>query len=343
MTATTTRQPGRRAAALAAVLASTLLVTGCAQTPPAPAPDPATSGPVLTLDQNARVLDAMNAAIAAGTENLDPAQLEGRVTGPALAVRTSQLEVAQTLETQDLITVLPTDYQQIILSTNETWPRTAFAITEPTDQLQPQRLLTLVQEDPRSPFKLWAWVQLRPGLRMPLFADPTIGSEVLAPDDDSLLVSPQDVVAQYADLLTTGDGSAFAETFEPAEEDPFRVLLRTVAETQTELLSADQVNGTYTFSATPRPDTPIKAVRTADGGAVVIGVLDGSEVMEAMEGAKITPGTRTAQALLQGQDEANRVTGGFVDMIALYVPPAGSDEKVILVGYSHVQTSASFG
>jgi hypothetical protein len=251
--------------------------------------------------------------------------------------------VARIRESADLITELPTGYQQIILPTTETWPRTSFAITEPTDQLQPQRLLALVQNSPRGPYKLWGWVQLRPGVTMPAFADPKLGSEILAPDDDSLLVSPQDVVAQYADLITTGDGSAFADTFEPADEDPFRVLLKAVAETQTAQLSVEQVNGTYTFSATPRPDTAIQAVRTADGGAVVMAALDGTGVMEAMEGATVSPSTNTAMALLQGQTASNKVTGGFIDMIALYVPPAGSEDRVVLVGYSHVQTSATFG
>jgi hypothetical protein len=344
MTTTITRRAhGWRAAPVAGLLASALLLTGCSAAPPAPAPDPETSGPALSLDQNARLLEAVNAAVAAGTESLDPEQLKARVTGPALAVRTSQLQVAKILGTNDLITELPTEYQQIILPTTQTWPRTSFAITEPTDQLQPQRLIALVQETPRSPYMLWGWVQLRPGLRMPAFADAKLGSEVLAPDDTSLLISPQDVVAQYADLLTTGDDSAFVGSFEPADQDPFRQLLKNVAETQAALLAGDRVNGTYRFSATPRPNTPIKAVRTADGGAVVMAALDGTEVMEAIAGAKIAPGTRTAQALLQGQGESNKVTGGFSDMIALYVPPAGSEEKVILVGYSHVQTSASLG
>ncbi len=343
MTATTTRTRGQRGTVVAGLLAASLLVTGCASAPPAPTPDAASPGPVLSLEQNSRMLESMNAALAAGTESLDPEQLKARVTGPALTVRTSQLQVAQIRGEKDLITEIPATYQQIILPTTETWPRTTFAITEPTDKLQPQRLIALVQDSPRAQFKLWGWVQLRPGLRMPSFADPKLGSEVLAPDDASLLVSPQDVVAQYADLITTGDGSAFAATFEPADQDPFRALLTSVRETQSALLAGDRVNGTYTFTAKPKPDTPVKAVRTADGGAVVMAALDGTEVMEAIAGAKIAPGTRTAQALLKDKGESNKVTGGFSDMIALYVPPAGSEDKVKLVGYSHVQTSAALG
>lgn len=59
--------------------------------------------------------------------------------------------------------------------------------------------------------------------------------------------------------------------------------------------------------------------------------LDGTEVMEGKEGSVLSPTGTTASALLQGQTPTNRVTGGFTDMIALFVPPAGSDQKVMLV------------
>ncbi|GAB2472914.1 hypothetical protein [Xylanimonas ulmi] len=342
---TTFRTRGTRWAALGGLLAAALTLGGCAPAIPTPAPDAASVSPALSVDRNTQVLEAMNAALAEAGESLDPSTLEGRVTGPALALRTSQLQVAQIRQNSDLVTVLPTQYKQIILPLTDTWPRTTFAITEPTDELQPPRLIALTQDAPRAPFKLWGWVQLRPGVTMPAFADPKLGSELLAPDDASLAVTPQDVVAQYADLLTTGDQSAFVDTFEPAEEDPFRVLLKSTAERQLQELEPDNdlVRGTYTFTSTPNPDAVIQTVRTADGGAMVLASLNGSEHMEAVEGAVLAPSTKTAQALLEGQELTNKLTAGFMDMVALFVPPAGSDQRVKLLGYSHVQTSASVG
>jgi len=341
---TTTRRPrlARRSALAVALLAASLVLTGCAEEPPSPSPEAAAEGPTLTLDGFARILEQVNEALAAATEAKDPAQLEGRVTGPALYVRTSQLTVAQTLGHTDLVTFLPPEYQQLMVSTQTEWPRTAFAITEPTDVGTP-RLILLTQDSPRAPYKLWGWVQLRPGIQMPQFADIKLGSEILAADDASLVITPQDVVGQYADLLTHGDQSAFVDAFEPADEDPFRSLIRLTTEKQVERLDPNnqQIQGTYTWSFTPSANTPIKAIRTADGGAVVMAALSGTETMGAVQGARIEGSGATAGALLQGQDPTNHLVQGFSDMVALFVPPAGSDQPVMLLGYSHVQTSAS--
>ncbi|QAY63180.1 hypothetical protein ET495_07945 [Xylanimonas allomyrinae] len=345
MTSMTPRRHGARGAALCGLLAAGFALGGCAATPPAPAPDAAAVSPVLSIDQNARVLEAVNAALAAASEATDPEMLAGRVTGPALTVRTSQLQVAQIRGSADLVTDLPSEYLQIILPATDGWPRTSFAITKATDELQPPRLIALTQDSPRDPYKLWGWVQLRPGVTMPRFADPKLGSELLAEDDASLKVSPRDVVAQYADLITTGDQSAFVDTFEPAEEDPFRALLASAAAAQLRNLEPDNpaIQGTYTFSATPTPGVAIQTVRTADGGAMVLAALDATEQMAAVENAKLAPSTKTGQALLQGQTVTNRLSSGFSDMVALFVPPVGSDERVKLLGYSHVQTSATIG
>ena len=342
-TTTTARRRGARWGAVGALLAASLVLSACSTQPPSPKPDPASSGPVLSVDQNSTVLTSINAVLDKATHDLNPDLLTSRLEGPALTVRKSQVSVAKIRNSADLVTVLPSEYQQIILPTANTWPRTSFAITVTTDKLQPQRLLALVQNSPRAPYKLWGWVQLRPGVTMPAFADPKLGSELLAADDKSLLVSPKDVVAQYADLLTTGDQSAFVGSFEPAADDPFRALIKSTRETQTAALTGPNVGGTYTFTVTPTPNTPIQAVRTADGGAMVMASLDAVEAMSAVAGAVLAPSTKTAQALLQGQNPTNKLTNGFSDMVALYVPPAGSDQKVKLLGYSHVQTSAKIG
>lgn len=327
-----------RAAVAAGALTLTLALTGCAAEPPAPNPDPQASGPVLTEDQDTHVLGEVSSVLQAASESNDPAQLEPRLTGPALAIRKSQLEVAKERGNADLVTDIPGEYQQLIVPTNDTWPRTSFAITVQTEELQTPRLLALDQASPRDPYKLWGWVQLASGITMPAFADAELGSENLAADDGSLLVSPQDVVNQYADLLTTGRGSAFKDTF---EDDAFRQLLGSFAQTQKETLDQPNVDGTYTIKVTPTEGQDIKAVRTADGGAMVMAALTVTETMTAVEGAKLTPPTRSGKALLGDEEPTNKLVDGYSDMVALYVPPKDADAQVKLLGYSHIQTSVS--
>ncbi|WP_159795010.1 hypothetical protein [Puerhibacterium puerhi] len=335
-----TARPARRtpAAVAAGALTLALALTGCAAEPPAPNPDPSASGPVLSEDQDTHVLGEVNAVLQAASESNDPTKLEARLTGPALAIRTSQLEVAKARGNADLVTDIPGEYQQLIVPTNDTWPRTSFAITVQTEELQTPRLLALEQASPRDPYRLWGWVQLASGITMPAFADAELGSENLAADDDSLLVSPQDAVNQYADVLTTGSGSAFKDTF---EDDAFRQLLGSFAQTQKETLDQPNVDGTYTLEVTPTKDQPVKAVRTADGGAMVMAALTATETMTAVEGATLTPPTRSGKALLGDAEPTNKLVDGYSDMVALYVPPKGADAKVKLLGYSHIQTSVS--
>ncbi|NEB06618.1 fibronectin type III domain-containing protein, partial [Streptomyces sp. SID13726] len=72
---------------------------------------------------------------------------------------------------------------------------TSYAVSVQPESLQTPRLSVLEQASARDAYQLWAWVRLLPGVTMPSFADPSIGSEAVAPDDSSLLVTPTDAVA----------------------------------------------------------------------------------------------------------------------------------------------------
>jgi len=327
----------------AALTLTALLVSGCAPSPvPVLHPVEIPSGPVLTQDQTYQLLDHVTIILNAASTARDPAQLSERLTGPALAIRTSQLQVAQIRDDDSQVTDIPDTYQQLIVPTTENWPRTLFAITAVTGQLQPPRLLALVQDTARDRYRLWGWVQLQPGVTMPAFNDPRVGSaEVAADDSAELLMSPAEAIRQYADLLVHQNESEYAPNFQPLEDDQLRSLLAGLREAQETALLGERIEGTYYFDAVPAEGVAVKAVRSAEGGAMVMGEIHTSERLTAMEGAVLRPSTLTAQALLEGQEFTNLLTASYVDVIALYVPPADSGEVVRLLGYSHIQTGAS--
>jgi hypothetical protein len=266
--------------------------------------------------------------------------LEPRVTGPALQVRSSQIHVAAVRDDNEQITVIPNTYQQLIIPTTEGWPRTLWAITAVTDLLQPPRLLALEQVGARDPYKLWGWVQLQPGVIMPAFADPRVGTEDVPLDDATLVMTPTEAVRQYADLLVNGDASAYVGNFSPMADDEFRTLMWNWRTAQEQALQGDRIQGTYTLAAEPISEFGIRAVRSADGGAMIMAALKTSERLEAMQGAILSPQTPTALALLDGQEFTNILLARYTDMIVLYIPAAGSSEPVRLLGYSHIQTGA---
>lgn len=319
------------------------LVTGCAQTPlPTPAAAAEGDSPALTEEQNLLILAEIDQVLSEAGAARNPELLPERLTGPALYVRSSQLRVADIINDDSLVTVLPASFQQLIIPTTTTWPRTAFAITNVTEELQPPRLLALVQASPRDQYKLWGWVQLLPGVQMPAFDDPRVGSAELPPDDDSLKLTPTEAVRQYADLLSNRDASAYLANFEPVESDHFRDFITRLVAAQEAALAEDRVEGTYSLVAQPAGST-ILAVRTDDGGALVMAELITDERLQAVEGAVLTPQTQTALALLTGSEFTNILTAQYRDIIALHVPAAGSADTVRLLGYSHIQTGASVG
>lgn len=327
----------RVVAGVGGVLAAALLLGGCAADLPTASPDPTASppGPVLSEDQEADVLAAVSETLQAADAANDPAQLEPRVSGPALKIRSSQLQVAAARGNADFVTPLPTEVQQVVIPTTQTWPRTSYAVSVQPQDLQTPRLMALDQAAPRDVYRLWAWVQLLPGVTLPSFADPGIGSEAVAADDDSLLVTPQDAVAQYADVLTVGGGSSFAQTF---ADDAFRQTLASNADLQNQALQ--QASGSFTMQFSTTQD-PVHAVRTADGGALVMGSLTSLETFTVEEGGKVAPQTETQKALFGSTEPTNVLKVGYDDVVALYVPPAGSTEQVRLLGYTHVATSTA--
>ncbi|AEG44968.1 hypothetical protein [Isoptericola variabilis] len=342
-----THRPGRGATvrrrgltAAGAVVVASVLLAGCAEEVPTPRPEPASEGPALSQDQEAAVLEQVGAVLGEGTESGDPAVLKPRVTGPALEVRTSQLAVAKVRGDTDLVTEIPSSYAQLVSPTATEWPRTAYAITEATENLETNRLVVLEQADARADYRMWAWVQLVPGVTMPAFADAQLGSESVAPDDASLAVTPADALARYADVLTKGpEESEHGDAFDLLDAD----LVNRVQADASNLRNSDsfkEAAGKYSISFEPRKDD-VRAVRTADGGAVVVGVVVGSELVQAEPEAKVPPLTRTQEALLDGKEPTNVLRTEYTDMVALYVPPSGSEDKIRPLGYSHVATKAA--
>ncbi|PFG43943.1 hypothetical protein ATJ88_2659 [Isoptericola jiangsuensis] len=342
MTATTRRTAGRRAATVAIGAAGAVaLLAGCAQEVPTPTAEEPFTGPMVTVEQEDAVVADVASVLTEASEERDAKLLKARVTGPALEVRSSQLKVAAERKDDSLVTDIPTDVLRSILPTTQTWPRVSYTITEPTADLEVNRLVAYQQASARDNYRLWAWVQLIPGTTMPNFADPElIGSDAVTPDDDSLAVTPADALAQYADLVTKGtDDSKNAAAFElPSGSQDLVARVQADASSVRENDGFGEADGEYALTFVPQGD--LVAVRTSDGGAVVMGALDGNVRIKVEEDGEINPLTETQKALVGDKDATNELYVEYTDQVALYVPPAGSEELMRPLGYSHVAVAA---
>ena len=334
------RTTRRGLAAVSAVVVGSVLLAGCTEDVPQPQAGEPFDGPVLTEEQETKVLSAVSSTVQKADKKLDPAALKSRVTGPALEVRASQLDVAKSRDDSSLVTEIPDESQQLVIPTTSTWPRTSYSITVPTEDLETPRLVAFEQDSARAAYKMWSWVQLLPGVVMPAFADAGIGSEAVASDDDSLAATPADALNQYADVVTLGaEESSFAKGFDLPEED-LAARVQGDAKNVRSTPGFEDADGEFEAKFSARKDD-IRSVRTADGGALVMGALDGRTTLTVEEEGEVPPFTETQKALLGDAGLTNELEVEYTDMVALYVPAKDSDEKIRPLGYSHVATAAS--
>lgn len=330
------RNHKRSAAMLSGAALAAALLAGCAVPVPEFTPPPAETQvfPVLDESRLDRVLAAVNDTLKEADADADKDELTPRVSGRAAQMRAWEYSLAKATkdaELEDPYTPHPlgTDPAVYVIAATPEWPREVMVITDPPENANVPLLLALAQDSPREPYTLRGWVRLMPGVTTPQVNAPASGSPQLAADDDGLLLTPEDTVAAYADLLNEGDDSEEAEKF---DKDQYRTLL---GEEIKALSDSLDVAGKVTQKTSPAG--PVFALQTFDGGAIVFGGLTSRQTYEkTVDRATMKVGAVVA-AKNKGEAEVeSSLTAVYQHMIAFYVPPADSDEKIGVLGAERV-------
>ena len=323
---------------LAGVVAGAVLLAGCSAEPPTPASEAPAVAAVVSTAQESKILDRVSHVVTGTRQDGDPGSLTARLAGPALVMREAELAVAAARGDDEALTDLTMEPQQLVLPSDQGWPRSSLAISVlPEDGTTPV-LAAFEQAGPRDQYKLWAYVQLVNGVTMPRFAEAELGSAAVRPDDTSLVVAPAAVAEQYASVLTDGDGSRYADSF--ATDDYLRQSLRRSGREQ--VTEIEKKNGAGSFEAAfELTDDPVKAVRTADSGAMALVALRSQETLRAPEGWKLVPEAPSAKALWGDATGTDVMQITYHYTAALYVPPAGSEGRISLVGFHRVPYAVS--
>lgn len=252
--------------------------------------------------------------------------LQHVVSGPALDVRTSELTIASKTGKLDPKTVIPREAAQTIVPTNAAWPRDLMTITTTTKDQQSKRLLVLRQQRARSNYKLWAVARLFPGVHLPKFAVPSIGSLMGKVNDTGLVMTPEEAVTAYADVLQHGNESKYAKYF---ADDYLRQKL-------SELSKAVQVGMGRNKGSQEQVFTPelqqISVMRSSDGSDLVVARINSVWTRAAGEGRESRPASDEEKALFGDNKAKSTMRVTYVNVIALVVPPAGSHMKITPVG-----------
>ncbi len=348
---------GRRSGLVVAVLtaaavAGTSVAAQASQTP-APSPSapaasaPATSSaatpaegqagdaPVLLDAQFRRVLEQVASAVDAGDAAKNAAQLQPRVAKSELEVRTQNYKIRSQVGAYEArMPVRSTKLLTTVVTNKRNWPRSVMAVTQGEGNVVPQ-LLTLTQTSPRENYKLVSTTPLQPGATFPAIG--RAGTETLAPADKTgLLYSGEEALAGLGDRLTTAD-SAFKDKLVEGQSSPY------IADTlayQADVVSSG-VNGTFAFTHKVAPENTV-VFRTADGGALVLGRLNFAfDGTPKAAGDKLAIGDDAA-ALAGGKETSTGMVLNFAESVAVYIPPAGSQDPMKLVAATRGLVGAGF-
>jgi hypothetical protein len=309
-------------AAAAGVIATALLLGGCGAEPvPAPRPRDAATAPVMLDVQVERVRDQVLKAVAAGDEAQDPAALEPRVAGPALELRKARYVVRGKLADQPAPAPVDGELLTEITPAAAGWPHFYLTASRREPAAAPQ-LQLLTQPAPRDPYRLTATATLLPRTTLPKTAD--VPEAIPAGEAADLVASPADVLARYGDVLTRGADSKAADQF---ADDAFRG--QVLAEQKAEQGAVKEFFN-YSTAHEPRPDS-VWAVRTEDGGAIVLGVLSATRTFTVKtQGAKL-PLTKDLAALADTDAATKEAKVTSLEVVVFQVPPKGSDSKIAVL------------
>lgn len=322
----------RGAARLATACAVVTLLAGCTTEPPVPEADAPVVAAVVSETQELKILDRVSTVVAQADQADESSSLAARLSGPALAMREAELKVAAARGDGEALTDLTPQMQQLVLPLDQGWPRSSYGMgVQPQGRGTPV-LVAFEQASAREQYKLWGYVQLLPSVTLPRFAEAALGSPAVAADDTSLKVAPATVIEQYASVLSVDQRSQYADGF---ADDDLRRFLREYGKLQVDAIEEKDGRGSFTIAYEPTED-PVKAVRTVDGGALVLGALASQETIRAEENWQLGPPTPSARALWGDAEQTNVVRIVYRDMVALYVPPAGTSAPITLVGYHRV-------
>jgi hypothetical protein len=163
-----------------------------------------------------------------------------------------------------------------------------------------------------------------PGATVPEVAPPDTGADALAQDDGSLAMAPKDVLTKFAAYLNsegkTEGGSFKRNTFGDQVVQRF-------LQDQQKLRAAATVTSEHT------PDLrTVFSLRTADGGAIVIGALTQKytvAVKAGQPGAKVDP---ALAALAGGKVQFGKsFTRTAVEVVAFSVPKNGGEKAATVI------------
>ncbi len=301
--------------------------------------------PAVTVPQLERIVKRISVAAANADAKNDPALAKLRFTGPALQLREANYAIRAKKADEPALPAIPAGPLELSLpQATDSWPRTVTAVLKlPNDaagKAQAPLALALVQQTPRDNYMVEYAIALEPNVKVPNLAPASIGAAVVPPDSKLLKVQPSEIAAAYGDILLNGDKSKWLSSFD-LTDDKLVAQVGASWKQQEQARLAQQFGNTSSLTFTSRLGSgPVISMATNDSGAIVWVNPEEVQLHKVQEaGAQVIAGATTAA--LSGVAQSNTgIESVYGYQLAFYVPPAGSSEKVRLLGFSQGLVSA---
>jgi hypothetical protein len=321
-------------------LISLTLLAGCSA---APAQD-VTDQPkyeqvnvVVTDKQLQRIVGEVASTVNLADKSRDEKALLTRVSGSALEIRKVQYllqvkskkipklpELVANPVTVALPMQLPEESQQ--------WrPRTLMVVTKSDSTNRAPQLMVLQQATPRENYKLWYLIDLLPTAKFPKVAAEDTGALAVDLDNAYLATTLKSLPFKYGDTINKGLDSKFATEFDLASDKFYAALSESQTQQTADLKKA---NATIRFQHSLGNANIIGMLTLESGGLVAISMNDTSLIRPKIRGVAVSVTQLDHKILLDAPGRASGLKIVYGNMLLFYVPVAGSEEQIRLVGAS---------
>jgi len=341
----------RAVAVLPAVTIASLALAGCGILPVTPVATPtSTTKPAASSElpptavtpvQLQHILAEVSTVVAKADTTLDTKLVATRVSGPALQERDANYAIRKVSATAVApAAAIPAGTIKVNLpEASARWPRAVFAVVESsTAKTTAPLALMLVQDTPRSNYKVNYSIALQPKTQLPKVASASVGATRISPIFKLLKLQPGDLAAAYGDILLKDTASPSYPLFQ-SKDDAFRVQVGLAAKNAA--IAKLPTTATLTYSDAVGTGQVI-AFATNDSGAIVAVNLDEIQTVKPVKaGALVTAPPGAVQSLLGKANSTTGLAATYGDQLLFYVPGVGKAGKIVLLGYSQGLISAS--
>jgi hypothetical protein len=329
----------RRFMAAPAAVISLSLLAGCSSPTPTEETKPKfeSINVVVTESQLQRIVSDVATTVKEADQARDERTLITRVAGTALQVRKVQyflqskskkIPKLAPIIANPITVALPMELPDPALG----WqPRTLMVVTKDESNTTAPQMLVLLQQRPRENYKLWYLIDLLPAANFPTVAAQSVGALAVAKDTEYLVTPLKSIPFKYGDTINKGALSKYSSEFDLASDEFYAALSESQIQQKSDV---EKVSATIKFQHSLGNPNILGLLTVESGGLVALTMNDTSTIRPKIRGAAVSVTQLDQKTLLNAPGSATGLRIVYSNMLLFYVPVAGSQDKIRLVGAS---------